>query len=90
MPESTPLLPIQSTDHSLTRSLAGHGRWRAIPVDQRDPTEDPWAAEANTGMEDKAIDADGSVIERIYLSSTDFQVISQKSPVIPTVLRLCV
>ena len=47
--------------------MQGHGRWRAIPLDHRNPEEDPWEAEAKMGMEEMAIDADGSLINRQQL-----------------------
>ena len=58
----------------------GHGRWRAIPLDQRNPAEDPWEAEALlTGAEDMAIDADGSIIRRTQLFADEDDTAKQEA-----------
>ena len=60
--------------------MQGHGRWRAIPLDQRNPAEDPWEAEALlTGAEDMAIDADGSIIRRTQLFADEDDTAKQEA-----------
>ena len=43
--------------------MPGHGRWKAIPKQYRDPDEDPYECEASLGMECMMIGADGGLVE---------------------------